>query len=150
MTSLTSSAAGIVTEGRDCEMPAQTPSDELGQGWANFLTCVWETVSPCQQPLKLNVTKYNISPLITEKSPSPFYERQPNVCACMAASKHFTVVAARTASHWRMKRESSGAEMCALVNDSFLFHMIGLFVQSETVIIPSQRRELLVSPQASC
>jgi len=64
----------------------------------------------------------------------------------MAASKRFTVVAARTASHWRMKLESSGA----LANDIVsYFDVIGLFVESETVIVPSAQRAPTVGTSLS-
>ena len=44
----------------------------------------------------------------------------------------------RTASHWRMKVRSWGAKFCALTNDIVsYFNATGLFVESETFIIPS-------------
>ena len=56
----------------------------------------------------------------------------------MGALILFCNIWARTASHWRMKVRSWGAKFCALTNDIVsYFNATGLFVESETFIIPS-------------
>jgi len=101
--------------------------------------CVWETVNPCQQPLKLNVTKYNIA--IHHHWEAPPHFRGAGQTCVYGIEKTF---------HGRFGKDSFSLadetwilgckNVCPGQWHCFLFHVSGLFGQSETGIGPSAQR----------